>query len=151
MTQPIPSKWEWISHACRHHKAFLAAWYADRIEDSLRELYTNTSTKLWTEYLHDYPRLKDTTKASLDSIASTAANTYFCVACIATYRPHFPGAFGLRDLYCKECKFGALHGICTNEDSLYHKFANELERFTHESLRSKDTQTLIYVTTRQQP
>jgi hypothetical protein len=151
MTQTIPSKWEWIAQACRRHKAYLAEWYADRIEDSLRELYGNTKTELWSSYLQDKVIRANPNKATLDSIANIATNTYFCVACIATYRPHFPGAFGLRDLYCKECKFGALHGICTNEDSLYHKFANELERFTHESLRSKDTQTLIYVTTRQQP
>ena len=130
------SKWEWIELACWHKGAYLASYYAARIEQALRELYRETITSSWkfevAEGMHDDPE-----KAEISEIMDECDRVLTCIACIESEKFR-----EVRGLYkgCLECKFGIKYGNCITKGSLYNKFEDEIKRFQEidKKLRAKE-------------
>ena len=118
----IPSKWEFIADVCRENNAYLCEWYADRIEEVLKELYGNTTATMWrTMYETRWCRMNPSVR---DIYNSLVFRVDYCIACSVTL--HIAQDLDFEHNVCTRCLFAKISGKCNKGASLFSTFVDSI-------------------------
>ena len=102
------SKWTFLRDKCLALEYIKAAEVAQKIEDTLYNVYSATNTEAWKELTED--EVEDEFSSDPDTIIDSCR---YCRGCEEKKKHNDT---------CSECKFGKYGGMCCNGDSLFTLF-----------------------------
>ena len=107
----VPSKWEFVTLWCLEHNEPALAKEALKIEETLKKIYSNTSTKDWHK---EFSRVSQHNNVTANDIIKYISLKKYEVPCI------------VHDELCQICHFAEIAGKCYEPcsvfDCFYRKF-----------------------------